>query len=146
MARTTPRPTPTVTRTLQPLGRHGPLCGETRWAASPTSRPLTTLEAVVHRTLHMRRCLNRACPPCRRPSRPEAEGRLAFPQHAWGLEGMAWGGTLRSAQPRSLPASHQHLLHRGGAVAPRTGTTLLARDDARRALSWTDPTRLQRMT
>ena len=38
MARTTPRPLPTATRTLQPLGRHCPLCGETMWVAYHNSR------------------------------------------------------------------------------------------------------------
>jgi hypothetical protein len=53
MARTTPRPTPTATRTLQPLGRHCPLCGETMWAAYHNYRTLTTLEDVVHLTLQI---------------------------------------------------------------------------------------------
>ena len=44
MARTTPRPTPTTTHTLQPLGRHCPLCGETMWAAYHNYRTITTLE------------------------------------------------------------------------------------------------------
>ena len=58
MARTTPRPTPTATHTLQPLGRHGPLCGETMWAAYHNYRTITTLDDVVHLTLQIRRCLN----------------------------------------------------------------------------------------
>jgi hypothetical protein len=77
MARTTPRPIPTATRTLQPLGRHCPLCGESMWAASHNYRTITTLDDVVHLTLQIRRCLNRPCPQFRRPYRPEAEGRLA---------------------------------------------------------------------
>ena len=77
MARTTSRPTPTATRTLQPLGRHCPVCGETMWAAYHHYRTITTLEDVLHLPLHIRRWLNRRCPQFRRPSRPEAEGRLA---------------------------------------------------------------------
>ena len=46
MARTTSRPTPTATRTLPPLGRHCPRCGETMWAAYHHSRTITTLEDV----------------------------------------------------------------------------------------------------
>jgi hypothetical protein len=97
-------------------------------------------------TLHMRRCLNRACPQFHRPYRPEEEGRLALPQHEFGLDGIAWVGTLRSAQHQSVPDISQHLRHRGGAVAPRTGTTLLERYDALLALSLQDTTRLQRLT
>jgi hypothetical protein len=69
MARTTPRPTPTVTRTLQPLGRYCPLCGEVMWAAYHNYRTITTLADVVHLTLQIRRCLNRACPQFHRPGR-----------------------------------------------------------------------------
>src|SRR5919201_564896 len=98
MARTTSRPTPTATRILQPLGHHCPVCGETMWAAYHNYRTITTLEDVVHLTLQIRRCLNQACPQFRRPYRPEEEGRLALPKHEFGLDVIAWVGTLRSAQ------------------------------------------------
>jgi len=146
MARTTPRPTPTATRTLHPLGRHCPLCGEMRWAAYHNSRTITTLDDVVHLTLQIRRCLNRTCPQFRRPYRPEAEGRLALPKHEFGLDVIAWVGTLRYAQHRSLPEIHQHLHSRGVAVAPRTVAHLLERYDELLTLSLTDTTRLQRIT
>ena len=146
MARTTPRPTPTATHTLQPLGRHCPLCGETMWAAYHNSRTITTLDDVVHLTLQIRRCLNQACPQFRRPYRPEAEGRLALPKHEFGLDVIACVGTLRYAQHRSLPEIHQHLRHRGVAIAPRTVTHLLERYDELLTLSLTDTTRLQRIT
>ena len=146
MARTTPRPPPTATRTLQPLGRHCPLCGETMWAAYHNYRTITTLDDVFHLTLQTRRCLNRACPPFRRPYRPEAEGRLALPQHAFGLDVVAWVGTLRYAQHRSLPEIHQHFLHRGVTVAPRTVTHLLERYDELLTLALPDTARLQRIT
>ena len=146
MARTTSRPTPTATRTLQPLGRHCPVCGETMWVAYHTCRTITTLEDVLHLPLHIRRCLNRGCPQFHRPYRPEAEGRLALPRHEFGLDVMAWVGTLRYAQHRSRPAIHQHLLQRGVAVAPRTVNHLLERYDELLTLSLTDTGRLQRMT
>ena len=146
MARTTPRPTPTATRTLQPLGRYCPLCGETMWAAYHNYRTITILEDVLHLTLQIRRCLNRACPHFRRPYRPEAEGYLALPTHAFGLDVVAWVGTLRYAQHRSLPAIHQHLRQRGVAIAPRTVNHLLERYDELLTLALTDTTRLQRVT
>jgi hypothetical protein len=101
---------------------------------------------VVHLTLHIRRCLNRACPQFRRPYRPEEEGRLALPKHEFGLDVIAWVGTLRYAQHRSVPDIHQHLLHRGIAIAPRTVTHLRERYDELLALSLTDTARLQRLT
>ncbi len=146
MARTTPRPTPTVPCTLQPLGQHCPLCGETMWAAYHNYRTITTLEDVLHLTLQIRRCLNRACPQFHRPYRPEAEGRLALPKHEFGLDVIAWIGTLRYAQHRSLPEIHQHLRHRGVAIAPRTVTHLLERYDELLTLALTDTARLQRIT
>ena len=42
MARPTPRPPPTATRTLYPLGRHCSLCGEMMWAAYHNFRTITT--------------------------------------------------------------------------------------------------------
>jgi MULE transposase domain len=146
MARTTSRPPPTATRTLQPLGRHCSVCGETMWAAYHNYRTITTLEDVVHLTLQIRRCLNRACPQFRRPYRPEAEGRLALPRHEFGLDVIVSVGTLRYAQHRSLPEIHQHLLQRGVAVALRTVSNLLERYDELLTLSLTDTTRLQRIT
>lgn len=146
MARTTPRPPPTATRTLHPLGPYCPLCGERMWAAYHNYRTITPLDNVVQLTLQIRRCLNRACPQFRRPYRPEEEGRLALPKHEFGLDVIAWVGTLRYAQHRSVPDIHQPLLHRGVAIAPRTVTHLLERYDELLALSLTDTARLQRLT
>jgi len=116
------------------------------WAAYHNYRTITTLEDVVHLTLQIRRCLNRACPQFCRPYRPEAEGRLALPKHEFGLDVIACVGTLRYAQHRSLPEIHQHLRHRGVAIAPRTVTHLLERYDELLTLSLTDTARLQRIT
>jgi hypothetical protein len=116
------------------------------WAAYHNYRTITTLEDVVHLTLQIRRCLNQACPQFRRPYRPEAEGRLALPRHEFGLDVIAWVGTLRYTQHRSLPEIHQHLRQRGVAIAPRTVTHLLERYDELLTLSLTDTARLQRIT
>src|SRR5215475_2230946 len=97
MARTTPRPAPTETQLLPPLQRYCPPCGETMGAAYPNYRTFTTLEAVLALTLHMRRCLNRSCPPFRPPYRPEPAGRLALPQPACGLDVIAMLGQWRYA-------------------------------------------------
>ena len=117
MARTTPRPMTTATQTLLPLARHCPCCGDTMWAAYHNYRTLTTLEAVLRLTLQIRRCLNATCPQFRKPYRPEAEGRLALPKHEFGLDVIAWVGSRRYVQHRSIPAIHQALVERGVAVA-----------------------------
>jgi len=146
MARITPRPVPTEMQTLKPLLRYCPTCGETLWAAYHNYRTITTLDAVLGLTLQIRRCLNQACPHLHQPHRPEQEGRLALPKHAFGLDVIAWVGTLRYAQHRSLPEIYQHLCHRGVTVAPRTVTHLLERYDELLTLSLTDTARLQRIT
>jgi hypothetical protein len=116
------------------------------WAAYHNYRTITTLDDVVHLTLQIRRCLNRACPQFHRPYRPEAEGRLALPKHEFGLDIIACVGTLRYAQHRSLPEIHEHLRYRGVAIAPRTVMHLLERYDELLTLSLTDTARLQRIT
>jgi hypothetical protein len=146
MARTTPRPTPTVTQTLVPMTRHCPCCGTTMWAAYHNSRTLTTLEAVLRLTLQIRRCLNPHCSQFRKPYRPEAEGRLALPKHEFGLDVIAFVGTRRYAQHRSIPEIHHALVERGVAVAQRTVTNLLERYDELLSLTLQDPGRLRRLT
>ena len=145
MARTTPPPISTATRTLQPLGRHCPLCGETMWMASHNYRPLTTLAEVWPLPLPMRRCLTRPWPQCRRPYRPAEAGRLAWPKPELGLDVSAWGGTRRDAPHRSLPDIPQPLLP-PGVVAPRPVPKRLERYDAWLALSLPDTARLQPST
>jgi len=146
MARTTARPCPPAPRTRQPLGRHGPRCGETRWAASHHYRTSTTLADVVPLTRHSRRGLKRACPPFPRPSRPAAAGRLALPQPALGLEVRADVGPLRAAPPRRRPAIPPPWRSRGVAMAPRPVLPRLARAAALRTLSLTATARRQRRT
>ena len=146
MARTTPRPAPTETQSLQPLQRYCPTCGETMWAAYHNYRTITTLEAVLALTLHIRRCLNRSCPHFRHPYRPEHEGRLALPKHEFGLDVIAIIGQWRYADHRSIPEICQALRERHVALAPRTVTHLLERYDELVALSLQDTPRLQRLT
>lgn len=146
MARTTPRPQPTTALVLRPLAHDCARCGEPRWAAYHNDRTVTTWAPVVRLTLQRRRCAHPACPQVGQPSRPEEAGRRARPKHACGLEVIALVGTLRSAQPRSVPESHPELERRRVVIAPRTGLPLWERSDARRARSRTDTTRLQRLT
>jgi hypothetical protein len=146
MARTTPRPTPTVTQTLTPILRHCPCCGNTMWAAYHNCRTITTLETVLRLTLQIRRCLTPTCPQFRKPYRPEAEGRLALPKHEFGLDVMAFIGNQRYRHHRSVPDLHHALVDRGVAVAQRTVTNLLDRYDELLALSLQDTDRLRRLT
>jgi hypothetical protein len=146
MARTTPRPPPTLTQTLQPIVRHCPCCGDPMWAAYHHYRTITTLEAIMRLTLQIRRCRNPACPQVRKPYRPEAEGRLALPKHEFGLDVLTVMGPQRYAHHSSVPTIHQALVERGMAIAPRTVTNLLERYDELVALSLPDTARLRRLT
>src|SRR5262245_46630126 len=103
MARTTPRPLPTLTQTVQTIGRQGPCCGAPMWAAYHHYRTITTLGAMVRLTLQIRRCLKPACPQVRKPYRPEAAGRLALPKPAFGLDVLPCIGTQRYAHHASIP-------------------------------------------
>jgi hypothetical protein len=145
MARTTPRPRPTATQTLAPLLRHCPTCGHAMWPASHTYRTIPTLTEVRRLTLTIRPGIAPVCPQFRHPYRPEAEGRLALPKHACGLDIIVLVGTLRHAQHRRVPESHHEWAPRRITMVPRTVLPLLERDDALVARSWADPLRLQRV-
>src|SRR5262249_11795312 len=143
MARIASRPHPARTQTLTAVLQHCPACGQRLWADYHNYRTLPPLDAPVRLALQARRCRNRACARPRRPYRPEAEGRLALPYHAFGLDIVALLGTLRYAQHRSVPEIHQELTRRGVPLAERTVTNLLDRYDELRALTTADPTRLR---
>src|SRR5262245_36831866 len=146
MARTTPRPAPTHTQTLQTIVRQCPCCGEPMGAAYHNYRTLTPLAAMMQLTRQMRRCLNPTCPQVRKPYRPEAAGRLALPKPEFGLEVLPFIGTQRYAHHHSVPTIPQALMERGLAVAPRTVTNLLERYDERVALALQDTARRRRLT
>ena len=142
MARTTPRPPPTLTQTLQTIVHHCPGCGEPMWAAYHNERTITPLEAIVRLTLQIRRCLQLTCPQVRQPYRPEAEGRLALPTYALGLAGLTCIGTQRAAHQHRGPTIPPAWVAPGRAVAPRTVTNLWERYDALGARSLHDPARV----
>jgi hypothetical protein len=116
------------------------------WAAYHNYRTITTLSGGLRLTLKIRRCITPTCPQFQRPYRPEEEGRFALPKHEFGLDVIALIGTLRYAQHRSVPEIHQELGQRRVALASRTVLNLLERYDELVALSFTDTTRLQRIT
>jgi hypothetical protein len=145
MARTPPRPQPTTAFVLPPLARHGSQGGEPMGAASHTSRTGTTWATVRRLTLQRRRGAPPAGPQVGTPCRPAAAGRLALPNHAGGLDGLALVGPWRSAHHRRGPERPHACERRRGVSAPRPGVPLVERYDDRRALSRTAPARLQRL-
>lgn len=145
MPRTRARPRPNRALTLSPVTTLCPACTHSLWAAYDNFRTVTTLDAVVRLTLHVRRCPNPNCPRFHLPFRPEAEPHFALPHHEFGLDVLALIGRLRHAEHRSVPEIHRELTRRGIAVAPRTVTNLLDRYDELKALSTADPRRLRRL-
>jgi hypothetical protein len=146
MARRTARPQPDRTLELPTLTRTCPACAGPLWAAYKTQRSVTTLSGTVRLRLQVRRCRDSHCPRHGLPLRPEQEGRLALPEHEFGLDVIALVGTLRHAQHRSVPEIHAELTRRGVPICPRSVTNLLDRYDERLALSLADPERIGRLT
>ena len=146
MARTSPRPKPSKEKTLHTRRRRCPSCGKTMWSAYVSHRTVTTLEDVCRIHLHVRRCRDPSCSRYHQPFRPEAEGRIALPQHEFGLDVIALIGALRYQQHRSVPEIHQELLARGLVICQRSVTNLLDCYDELLSVRLADSRRLQRLT
>ena len=146
MARKAPRPTPTSEQTLQPLARDCPECGRPLRCDYDNRRTVTTLDHVLRLRLKVRRCHNRDCPRFHKPYRPEQEGRVALPQHEFGLDVIALVGVMRYTRHMSVPEIHAELRGRGVVVCERTVTNLLDRYDELVALSLADDRRLRAVT
>src|SRR5439155_10994549 len=146
MPRRSTRPRPDRTVDLPAHARVCPACAGPLWSAATARRTVVTLDGSVRLRLQIRSCRNPDCPRHRACHRPEQEGRLALPQHEFGLDVIATVGTLRHAQHRSVPEIHAELTRRGVPICPRTVTNLLDRYDELLALSLTDPQRLRRVT
>ena len=99
------------------------------WSAYVSHRTVSTLEGLWRIHLHVRRCRDPSCSRYHKPFRPEAEGRIALPQHEFGLDVIALIGALRYQQHRSVPEIHQELLARKLRICERTVTNLLDRYD-----------------
>ena len=145
MARTQSRPAPTIEQTLHVHDARCAHCGKTTWSAYVSRRTVSTLAGVTGLRLHVRRCQNVDCPRYHRPCRPEEEGRVALPQHEFGLDVIALVGELRYRQHRSVPEIHRDLLGRGLVVCQRTVSNLLDRYDELLAVRLGDSRRLRRV-
>src|SRR4051812_4152611 len=143
MARTKPRPPATTQQTLCVQDTICPECGRTTWSAYVSRRTVSTLAGVTALRLYVRCCRNDDCPRYGRPCRPEAEGRVALPQHEFGLDVVALVGALRYQQHRSVPEIHKELAARGLVVCERAVTNLLDRYDELLAVRLGDSARLR---
>lgn len=146
MARRTARPQPTRELELPAQRRACPECGGPLWAAYKNQRTVTTLDGVIRLGVQIRRCRRRDCRRYGMPVRPEQEGRMALPQHEFGLDVIALIGQLRHAGHRSVPEIHVELARRGVPICVRSVGNLLDRYDELLALSCSDAARLRRIT
>jgi hypothetical protein len=146
MARLTRRPQTAAPEKLQAHLTCCPECGQTMWSSYVSNRAVNTLEGLRRLRLHVRRCRNPACPRHRQPYRPEEEGRIALPQHEFGLDVIALAGALRYREHRSVPEIHRALVERGLSVCQRTVTNLLDRYDELLAVRLSDSLRLRSIT
>jgi hypothetical protein len=146
MARLTARPGPDRLLHLPTLTSSCPDCQQPLWAAYTNRRTVLTLDGALGLVVQVRRCRHPACPRLGRPMRPEAEGRIALPEHEFGLDVIARIGSLRHAQHRSIPEIHAELVRRGLPLCLRTVANLPDRYDELLALSLADTERLRRVT
>lgn len=146
MVRTTTRRKASKEKTLHTRRTHCPTCRKTMWSAYVSHRTVSTLKGVHQIHLHVRRCRSPSCARYHKAFRPEAEGRIALPQHEFGLDVIALIGALRYQQHRSVPEIHQALLVRGLRICQRTVTNLLDRYDELVSVRLSDSRRLQTIT
>jgi hypothetical protein len=145
MARITPRPLPTQRLVLTCLNQRCPAWGGPLGCAYEHHRRIPTLEGVIAVTVPVRRCGKPVCACYPRPYRPELEGRLALPPHAFGLDVIAWIGACRYQDHRPVPEIHRALTGRGVVMAPRTVDSLLARYEALVSVTLASPARRARL-
>lgn len=143
MARRHARPVATEQRHLEPCCQQCWLCGRPLWKVDTHHRTVTTLTGLVLYTLQIRACPNRACERFRRPYHPEEEGMVVLPHGEFGLEVIAFVGTQRYQEHRSIPEIHRALRERGVEISERAVTDLLHRYEELVAVRLTDPTRLR---
>ena len=146
MARRIARPLPDRRIALKTLTTRCPQCQQTLRAAYTNRRTVVTRDGPVRLAVQVSRCSHPECPRFGRPFRAEAEGRIALPEHEFGLDLIALIGALRYIQHRSVPEIHRELTSRGVAICPRSVTNLLDRYDELLALSLSDTERLRRVT
>jgi hypothetical protein len=116
------------------------------WSAYVSHRAVSTLEGGYRIHLHVRRCRDPSCSGYHKPYRPEAEGRIALPQHEFGLDVIALIGALRYQEHRTVPEMHQELRRRRLDICERTVTNLLDRYDELVSIRLSDSRRLQALT
>ncbi len=114
------------------------------WSDYDNDRTIRTLSGVVQLTLKVRRCANQQCESYHQVYRPEAEGKWALPGHEFGLDVIAYAGSLRYQEHRSVPQIHQALREKGVNICQRSVSNVLDRYDELLSVSVTDKNRIKK--
>lgn len=143
MVRKSPQPEAVREEVLECVQRECLSCSSSMWNKYDNYRTVRTLTGVVRLRLKVRRCQNRNCERFHQAYRPEQEGKWALPQHEFGLDVIAFCGTLRYQQHHSVTEIYQQLQQRGICISERSVSYLIQRYDELLALGLSNKHRLQ---
>jgi hypothetical protein len=143
MVRKTPVPQANREVVLECIHPNCLSCGQKMWNDYDNVRTLRTLSGVVRLILKVRRCPNLECESYHQVYRPEAEGSWALPGHELGLDVIAYAGSLRYQEHRSVPQIHDSLRQKGVNICQRSVSNVLDRYDELISVSLTDPNRIE---
>lgn len=143
MARREPRPPAPTQQHLEPVCDRCWECGRSLWKVDTGERTVATLTGLVQFQVTIRACPNPACERYHRPYHPEEEGRIALPHGEFGLDVIAFVGTQRYQEHRSVPEIHRALTERGVAISERAVTDQLHRFEELLAVHLADASRLR---
>lgn len=145
MARKTKAPQANQQLVLECIQPQCPNCGQTMWSDYNNDRTIRTLSGLVRLSLKVRRCPNGECESYHQVYRPEEEGRWALPGHEFGLDVIAYAGSLRYQEHRSVPQIHRALRQKGVSICQRSVSNILDRYDELLSVSVTDKNRLEKL-
>ncbi len=145
MARKTPVPKANQEIVLDCIHPNCPSCGQKMWSDYDNFRTIRSLSGVVRIKLKVRRCPYKECERYHQVYRPEEEGRWALPGHEFGLDLIAYAGSLRYQEHRSVPQIHKALREKGINICQRSVSNVLDRYDELLSVSLTDPNRIEKL-
>ncbi|MDJ0897309.1 MAG: hypothetical protein QNJ55_00750 [Xenococcus sp. MO_188.B8] len=145
MARKTPVPEANQKVVLNCIHQNCPSCGQKMWRDYDNYRTIRTLSGVVRIKLKVRRCSHRECERYHQVYRPEEEGVWGLPGPEFGLDLIAYAGSLRYQEHRSVPQIHKVLREKGVNICQRSVSNVLDRYDELISVSLTDGNRIKKL-
>jgi hypothetical protein len=130
---------------LECIHHNCPSCGQKMWSDYDNFRTIRTLSGAVGIRLKVRRCSHRECERYHQVYRPEEEGCWALPGHEFGLDLIAYVGSLRYIEHRSVPQIHKTLRQQGVNICQRSVSNILDRYDELISVSVTDKNRIEKL-